>query len=144
MAKPQSGRNFGKDNAHSSLKGRIRMPGRLTTHVLDTAHGRPASNIAIELWRLNPESKSSTLLKSLRTNADGRTDIPLLVDEELATGVYELVFAVGEYFSTQAAATTTPPFLDTVPVRFGISDINAHYHVPLLVSPWSYSTYRGS
>jgi 5-hydroxyisourate hydrolase len=91
-----------------------------------------------------PESKSQKLLKTLRTNADGRTDTPLLIGDELTTGVYELVFAVGEYFAAQAAATTTPPFLDTVPVRFGISDVNAHYHVPLLVSPWSYSTYRGS
>jgi 5-hydroxyisourate hydrolase len=120
------------------------MPGRLTTHVLDTTHGCPASNIAIELWRLDAESESRTLLKTLRTNADGRTDAPLLVGDELTTGVYELVFAVGEYFNTQAEVTATPSFLDRVPVQFGIADPDAHYHVPLLVSPWAYSTYRGS
>ena len=120
------------------------MPGRLTTHVLDTAHGCPASNITIELWRLDAESGRRTLLKTLRTNADGRTDAPLLVDDELTTGVYELEFAVGEYFNTQAEVMATPPFLDRVPVRFGIADPDAHYHVPLLVSPWAYSTYRGS
>ena len=120
------------------------MPGRLTTHVLDTAHGRPASNIAIELWRLDTEGKSRSLLKTLRTNTDGRTDVPLLAGEELNTGVYELVFTVGDYFAAQTVATSTPPFLDNVPVRFGIADVNAHYHVPLLVSPWAYSTYRGS
>jgi 5-hydroxyisourate hydrolase len=120
------------------------MPGRLTTHVLDTAHGCPASNIAIELWRLDVESGSRTLLKTLRTNADGRTDAPLLVGDELKTGVYELVFAVSEYFVAQAVVMARPPFLDRVPVRFGIADPDAHYHVPLLVSPWAYSTYRGS
>ena len=120
------------------------MPGRLTTHVLDTAHGCPASNIAIELWRLDAESESRRLLKTLQTNADGRTNAPLLVDDELTTGVYELVFAVGEYFNTQTEVTATPPFLDRVPVRFGVADPDAHYHVPLLVSPWAYSTYRGS
>ena len=120
------------------------MPGRLTTHVLDTAHGCPASNIAIELWRLDAESESRTLLKTLRTNADGRTNAPLLADDELMTGVYELVFAVGEYFAAQSVVMATPPFLDRVPVQFGIADPDTHYHVPLLVSPWAYSTYRGS
>ncbi len=120
------------------------MPGRLTTHVLDTAHGCPASNITIELWRLDVESGSRTLLKTLRTNADGRTDAPLLVGDELKAGVYELVFAVSEYFVAQAVVMARPPFLDRVPVRFGIADPDAHYHVPLLVSPWAYSTYRGS
>jgi 5-hydroxyisourate hydrolase len=120
------------------------MPGRLTTHVLDTAHGHPVSNITIELWRLDADGNRQALLKSLRTNTDGRTETPLLAGDELTTGVYELVFAVGEYFATQGAAITTPPFLDRVPVRFGIADTNAHYHVPLLVSPWAYSTYRGS
>ena len=120
------------------------MPGRLTTHVLDTAHGCPASNIAIELWRLDAESGSRTLLKTLRTNADGRTNAPLLVGDELTTGVYELVFDVGEYFLAQREMTATLPFLDRVPVRFGIADPTGHYHVPLLVSPWAYSTYRGS
>jgi 5-hydroxyisourate hydrolase len=79
----------------------------------------------------------------VQTNADGRTDAPLLTGDELAAGVYELIFAVGEYFA-ESAADTDPPFLDHVPVRFGIADPSAHYHVPLLASPWAYSTYRGS
>jgi 5-hydroxyisourate hydrolase len=120
------------------------MAGRLTTHVLDTAQGRPAVHLALELWRLEPQSDERTLLKTVHTNSDGRTDAPLLVDDELQAGVYELVFAVGAYFAAQPIGTTTPPFLDRVPVRFGIADPQAHYHVPLLASPWAYSTYRGS
>jgi 5-hydroxyisourate hydrolase len=116
--------------------------GKLTTHVLDTAHGRPAANITIELWRLEGDARH--FIKTVHTNADGRTDAPLLVDEALVVGVYELVFAVGTYFTGQAVPTSTPPFLDQVPVRFAIADAGAHYHVPLLVSPWAYSTYRGS
>ena len=118
------------------------MPGRLTTHVLDTAQGRPAAGMAIELWRLR--ENGAELLKTARTNADGRADAPLLAGEELEAGSYELVFAVGDYFATQPVPVAEPPFLDRVPVRFGIADPGAHYHVPLLVSPWSYSTYRGS
>ena len=116
--------------------------GRLTTHVLDTAHGRPAANITVELWQL--EGDARYLIKTVHTNADGRTDAPLLGDEALVVGMYELVFAVGAYFSGQAVPTSTPPFLDQVPVRFAIADAGAHYHVPLLVAPWTYSTYRGS
>ncbi len=119
------------------------MAGRLTTHVLDTAQGRPAAGMALELWRLDP-SGERVLLRFTRTNADGRTDEPLLAGADLTAGVYELVFAVGEYFADQPVATATPPFLDRVPVRFGVADPSAHYHVPLLVSPWAYSTYRGS
>lgn len=119
------------------------MAGRLTTHVLDTAHGRPAAQVQIELWQLGVNDNSRRLLVTTRTNADGRTDAPLLADAALIAGVYELVFAVGAYFAAQGASATLP-FLDHVPVRFGISDPTAHYHVPLLVSPWSYSTYRGS
>jgi 5-hydroxyisourate hydrolase len=118
------------------------MSGRLTTHVLDTAHGRPAAGLAIELWRLG-EGGAARLLATARTNADGRLDAPLL-DGALEAGVYELVFAVGAYFAALGAALPAPPFLDRVPVRFGIADPAAHYHVPLLVSPWAYSTYRGS
>ena len=118
--------------------------GRLTTHVLDIAQGSPAHNMVIELWRLYPETGQRTLLKTVRTNRDGRTDHPLLVDDELLVGVYELVFGVSDYFSIQAIEMSTPPFLDHVPVRFGIADPNGHYHVPLLTSPWAYSTYRGS
>lgn len=113
--------------------------GRLTTHVLDTARGRPAAGIPIELWRVNGSARD--LIHTTRTNADGRTDAPLLDGDALRVGVYELVFTVGAYF---AEGTTTLPFLDQIPLRFGIADADAHYHVPLLVSPWAYSTYRGS
>ena len=117
--------------------------GKLTTHVLDTANGCPGSGIAIALWKLDRNVDSKTLLKTVKTNHDGRTDEPLLAGEELETGVYELVFATGNYFA-QYSDLPDPLFLDRIPIRFGISDTSAHYHVPLLVSPWSYSTYRGS
>ena len=105
----------------------------LTTHVLDTMHGRPAAGMKIELWSV----EKSELIKSIVTNSDGRTDSPLFAAEEMTTGQYELVFYVGDYFGERR-------FLDRVPVRFIISDATAKYHVPLLVSPWAYSTYRGS
>jgi 5-hydroxyisourate hydrolase len=110
------------------------MSGRLTTHVLDTARGRPAAGIPVELARLDGERRE--VLRSLRTNADGRTDEPLLDGPELRAATYELVFDVAGHFDDG--------FLDRVPVRFTVEDAEAHYHVPLLVSPWSYSTYRGS
>lgn len=116
--------------------------GKLTTHVLDTAQGKPAVGIQIELWRLDGDERS--LIKAAHTNADGRTDAPLLVDDAFVAGTYELVFVVGPYFVAQAITITTPPFLDRIPIRFGIADADTHYHVPLLVSPWAYSTYRGS
>jgi 5-hydroxyisourate hydrolase len=97
----------------------------------------------IELWALDPTGQRR-LVKTVRTNADGRTDGPLLAGEEFAPGGYELVFAVAAYFAAQGVATATPPFLDRVPVRFGIAEAEGHYHVPLLTSPWAYSTYRGS
>jgi 5-hydroxyisourate hydrolase len=109
------------------------VSGRLTTHVLDTARGRPAAGVRIDLLRV----ADGELLRTATTNADGRTDEPLLGEGELQAAEYELVFAVGDYFGERA-------FLDRVPVRFSIADPEAHYHVPLLVSPWSYSTYRGS
>ena len=115
--------------------------GRLTTHVLDTAHGVPAAGMKIELYALAPTRK---LIASTVTNANGRTDAPLLDGAALAAGNYELVFAVGAYFRAAGVALPQPAFLDEVPLRFGIADANAHYHVPLLCSPWSYSTYRGS
>ncbi len=120
------------------------MAGRLTTHVLDTAHGRPAAQVQIELWQLDGVDGSRRLLVTTQTNAVGRTDAPLLADTALVAGVYELVFAVGAYFAAQGVPASALPFLDQVPVRFGIADPAAHYHVPLLVSPWAYSTYRGS
>ena len=108
------------------------MSGRLTTHVLDTARGRPAAGIPIELARVDGDRRE--VLRNVRTNEDGRTDAPLL--DELEAGTYELTFDVGGHFEDG--------FLEQVPVRFTIADAGAHYHVPLLVSPWSYSTYRGS
>ena len=110
--------------------------GRLTTHVLDTARGRPAAGVAIEL-----SVHGSTVVRT-RTNQDGRTDEPLLEGDALRTGEHELVFDVGAYFA--GLDLPEPAFLGLVPVRFAIADPAAHYHVPLLVSPWSYSTYRGS
>ena len=114
------------------------MPGFLTTHVLDTANGCPAANLKLELFRI--EDGGRHLLKTVRTNDDGRTDEPLLTETEFSTGVYEIVFHVRPYFGEAG----TPPFLDQVPIRFGVADPGAHYHVPLLASPWSYGTYRGS
>ncbi len=120
------------------------MSGKLTTHVLDTTQGCPAANMTIELWSVDGQSGQKALLKTINTNADGRADAPLLTDAELKVGVYELVFAVGAYFTQQLNDLPSPPFLDLVPIQFGIADPTAHYHVPLLASPWSYSTYRGS
>ena len=117
------------------------MP-RLSTHVLDTSRGTPAQGVAIELSRV--EGDRRTPLASAVTNADGRTDAPLIVGDSLPMGVYELTFRAGEYFRTSGAALTSPPFIDEVVVRFGIADSNANYHVPLLLSPYGYSTYRGS
>ncbi len=116
--------------------------GSLTTHVLDIAQGKPAPDMQVELWYLEGDSREH--LKTVRTNEDGRTAEPLLEAGELRAGTYELVFGVGEYFAGELAEVPDPPFLDRVPVRFGMADVTAHYHVPLLVSPWSYSTYRGS
>ena len=116
--------------------------GRLSTHVLDIVNGKPAGGIAIELFALEGESRRS-VLRTI-TNADGRTDAPLMIGEAFRTGTYELVFEVGAYFKGLGATTANPPFLDVVPIRFSIAEPDGHYHVPLLVSPWSYSTYRGS
>ena len=115
---------------------------RLTTHVLDTAAGRPAAGVAITVHRL-VEDAAPVLVAEATTNADGRTDVPLLAGDQLSAGTYEIVFAVGAYFAAAGDDTTSPPFLDRVPVRFG-TDGTSHLHVPLLVTPWSYSTYRGS
>ena len=115
--------------------------GRLTTHVLDTASGRPAAGLEIALYRLDGEAR--THVKTVRTNADGRCDAPLLEGAAFAPGEYELIFEVGDYLRANDVPLPGPAFLDRVPVRFGISE-HAHYHVPLLVSPYGYSTYRGS
>jgi 5-hydroxyisourate hydrolase len=118
------------------------MPAKLSTHVLDLAQGCPARDVQIELWSLAGGTRK--LLKTVRTNADGRTDQPLLAAEEMRVGRYELVFHVGDYFAGKVASGEQARFLDRVPVQFGIADATASYHVPLLVSPWAYSTYRGS
>ncbi|MCP4488402.1 MAG: hydroxyisourate hydrolase [Gammaproteobacteria bacterium] len=115
--------------------------GRLTTHVLDTAQGCPAAGVNIELYRVDAPRE---LIKKDRTNADGRVDRPILDSDDFQTGVYELVFHAGDYFRAGKQNLPDPMFVDQVVLRFGIADANAHYHVPLLVSPWSYSTYRGS
>ncbi|WJF89141.1 hydroxyisourate hydrolase [Paraburkholderia bonniea] len=116
--------------------------GKLTTHVLDTANGRPGAALKIELFALDGNSRRSLL--TTQTNHDGRCDTPLLEGAAFVTGEYELVFHAGDYFAKQDATLPKPPFVDRVVLRFGVADASAHYHVPLLVSPWSYSTYRGS
>lgn len=115
--------------------------GFLTTHILDTARGCPAEGVSIDLYRL--EGKSRSHMASTVTNDDGRTDQPLIAKGKLACGTYELVFHIGGYFSGYAPDSDYP-FVDIVPVRFGIDDDASHYHVPLLASPFSFSTYRGS
>ncbi len=118
--------------------------GRLTTHVLDTARGQPAAGLALALFRrTGAPGEDVPLLRGL-TNADGRLDAPLLEGDALRPGVYELVFEAANYFRAQGLVLPEPPFLDRVTLRFGVADAQAHYHVPLLLSPWSYSTYRGS
>lgn len=116
---------------------------RLTTHVLDTAHGKPGQGIRILLRRVEPGG-ATTLIKEAVTNHDGRCNSPLLDADDMAVGAYELEFFAGDYFRGLGLNLPEPPFVDRVVLRFGIADPGAHYHVPLLVSPWSYSTYRGS
>ena len=116
--------------------------GYLTTHVLDTATGRPAAGLAITLYRI--EGMSRIKLAAMRTNADGRTDAPILPKGQFTTGTYELVFEAGAYLDQSGVPPETPRFLDEIPIRFGISEAESHYHVPLLLSPFGYSTYRGS
>lgn len=117
------------------------MPGYLTTHVLDTARGCPAQDMKIELFSIKGEVR--TLLRTLTTNDDGRTDSQILPEAEFATGTYELVFHAGAYLDACGVAPENPRFLDVIPLRFGMSE-QSHYHVPLLLSPFGYSTYRGS
>lgn len=117
------------------------MPAQLTTHVLDTMHGTPAAGLTIEFWRVDGNAQH---IKTVTTNADGRTDEPLLAEGAMLEGHFELRFHVAAYFASQQVSLPDPPFLDIVPVRFAIFDASGKYHVPLLVSPWAYSTYRGS
>lgn len=116
---------------------------RLSTHVLDTAHGTPAGGMQYELFALDGDGVRRLITQG-QTNGDGRTDAPLLSGETITIGRYELVFHAGAYFRSLGTPLAEPAFLDTVPIAFGIADPKGHYHVPLLVSPWSYSTYRGS
>ena len=119
------------------------MPeGYLTTHVLDTARGTPAAGMTVTLYRIAGDAPKQ--LAQMTTNADGRTDSPMLPQAQFAAGMYELVFEAGAYFNRIGVPAEDPRFLDIIPIRFGISDESSHYHVPLLVSPFGYSTYRGS
>lgn len=128
------------DALGAALREGARRMGKLTTHVLDTSQGIPGSDIRVRLFRLDQER---TELVDTRTNQDGRCDEPLLSDAAFTTGTYELEFHVAEYFAGQPIEVGNPAFLDTVTLRVTLGD-DSHYHVPLLVSPWSYSTYRGS
>lgn len=118
------------------------MPGKLTTHILDTAHGRPAVGVKVELHRLE-DNREKTFVASGVTNLDGRLDQPLMTGESMKAGRYRMLFHVGDYFVVRGNADAKR-FLDVVPILFNIDDAGANYHVPLLVTPWSYSTYRGS
>lgn len=117
--------------------------GRLTTHVLDTANGRPAAGVRIRVYRVEGGGERQ-LLREATTNADGRCDAPLIEDGDFEVGIYELVFAAGAYFAAIGSGAPRPPFVGDVVLRFGVAEAAQHYHVPLLVSPWSWSTYRGS
>ena len=116
--------------------------GRLTTHVLDTAHGRPGAGMRVRLYRRR--GADYALVKEVTTNGDGRCDVPLLEADAFTSGAYRLVFSAGSYFAALGVRAPEPPFVDEVTLDFGVADAAAHYHVPLLVSPYSYSTYRGS
>ena len=122
--------------------GNTESAGRLTTHVLDTMHGKPAAGLSVTLFRISGDDRE--LVVTTKTNSDGRCDAPLLSGAAMRPGVYELVFDVAAYFREAGVALEDPPFLDRIPLRFGLSNASQHYHVPLLVSPFAYSTYRGS
>ena len=122
--------------------GKPKTDGRLSTHVLDTVAGRPAAGVRVALVEIGASAEA--LLAEAVTNADGRTDAPLLTGAPLRIGRYRLDFHVGAYFASRHVVTADPPFLDIVPIRFSIAEPEGHYHVPLLASPWSYATYRGS
>ncbi|MDY7578241.1 hydroxyisourate hydrolase [Herbaspirillum sp. RTI4] len=116
--------------------------GKLSTHVLDITQGKPGVGVAVSLYRVTDSGK--TLIKTTLTNQDGRCDAPLLEGEALEVGRYELVFGAGDYFAGQGLQVPSPRFVDQVVIAFGIADAKQNYHVPLVVSPWAYSTYRGS
>jgi len=122
---------------------RLGVYGRLSTHVLDTHSGTPAEGVAVELVELSDLGASRVVARAI-TNADGRTDQPLIYHRPVPIGRYELTFGAGDYFAGRQVATSDPPFLDQIPLRFSVSEPESHLHVPLLVTPWSYATYRGS
>lgn len=128
---------------HVSGPDRLKVHGRLSTHVLDNHAGRPGEGIGMQLFELSQAGERRLVTRAI-TNTDGRTDSPLIGGRPLPTGRYELVFAIGEYFAENDVPGGEPRFLDTVPIRFAISEPEGHYHVPLLCTPWSYSTYRSS
>ena len=118
---------------------------RLSTHVLDTAHGEPAPGVRLTLHRVGDDDSGGDVLVAERiTNQDGRTDTPLLAGDAIPVGRYRITFHAGDYFRRRGVPLPEPPFVDIVQLHFGVADAAGHYHVPLLVSPWSYSTYRGS
>jgi 5-hydroxyisourate hydrolase len=116
--------------------------GKLSTHVLDTTIGKPGAGVKVALYKIAPEGR--VLVKTDVTNADGRCDAPLLEGDSMKTGKFELVFDAGDYFAAQGVSVPQPRFIDQVTIAFGIADATQNYHVPLVVSPWAYSTYRGS
>jgi len=122
---------------------KLPVHGRLSTHVLDTHSGRPAAGIAVELTELSDLGVARVVARAI-TNSDGRTDQPLIGGRPVPIGRYELMFSVGKYFADRQVRVSDPPFLDQIPLRFSVSDPEGHLHVPLLVTPWSYATYRGS
>lgn len=119
------------------------MTGKITTHVLDLSIGKPASGVLVELWLVSPNNNFEFLQIS-HTNEDGRVHQPLLEEAAMKKGIYEIRFHVGDYYHKRGVILSDPSFLDCVPIRFGIADTSSHYHVPLLISPGGYSTYRGS
>ena len=122
---------------------RLPVTGRLSTHVLDNHNGKPAGGIAVELVELAALGESRVITRAV-TNSDGRTDAPLIGGRPVPIGRYELRFSVGKYFAARGVPMSDPPFLDEIPLRFSVSEPEGHLHVPLLVTPWSYATYRGS
>jgi 2-oxo-4-hydroxy-4-carboxy-5-ureidoimidazoline decarboxylase len=126
-----------------SAPDRLKVHGRLSTHVLDTLRGGPAAGVAVELYEIASAGNARLIMRTI-TNADGRTDRPLIAEQPIPIAEYELRFGVGDYFARQGTPVADPPFLGIVPIRFAVAEPETHYHVPLLVTPWSYSTYRGS
>jgi 2-oxo-4-hydroxy-4-carboxy-5-ureidoimidazoline decarboxylase len=122
---------------------RLKVTGRLSTHVLDVHGGAPASGVAIELWELSEAGESRVLVRTA-SNRDGRTDMPLIAERPVPIGTYELRFGIAGYFAARKVALSDPPFLDIVPIRFAVAEPEGHMHVPLVMTPWSYATYRGS